>query len=862
MRKLVLLTLLLAVANSLLPGVPITAAQAVRAANHWWAYNSGAGAPLKVADVRSLEREGCPLIWLIRAENGGFVLISGDDAALPILGYDLQSQFNYPIDSPAVAAWIEALLDELWEIRTKNLDNSETKAEWDTLLESTLPDRSQSRSVAPLITTQWDQGVPYNILCPEDAEGPGGHVWAGCTAVAMAQVMRYWACPLQGSGSHSYYAGSYGVLSANFGQTTYNWSNMPDTCPAGNMDIPLLLYHCGVSTNMQYSPVGSGASLGNAANALSQYFSYAPCTYTQRMHYSQNDWNTMLRANLDAGRPIVYAARSNTSGHAFNLDGYQNDDYFHFNWGWGGECNGYFYLDNLNPGTHSYNNDHEAILNIHPATATVQVSGRVVSTENNNCGIAEASILIIGDDVFMGTSDNNGYFRFYGVTVNSAFDYLITAPGHQDYFGSFNTTTTNLDLGVIPLADLTLISPQNVGVSILPANDASIVSWSWSQGDSKTHLSKQKSASTKAQTGFIIYRMQPSQQPSPDTWTYLTRVPASVRNYLDTGWNNLPAGEHIYAVATQYNNVSESEPAFSPVVQRFTDGRILGNISNSGGEPIEAALLSVPANAGFGPFEALSDSSGNYCIPAVRYGSHTLTCSHPDYQSSSISITIIANQDTHQDFVLTTMLPPTGVQATLLPATDGGQDQVLITWQHPDWSQDRQLLGFKLWRLKQTDIADPDLWIPLNAEPVDSLSSYDPLWPPSQDADYQYAVAAVYDQENISDFALSNVIHHTSDQDDPSLPAASISISARPNPFKPATTLEFSLAKAGCVRLEIYNCRGQKVRTLVNGVFTHGEHQVSWDGKDASGKQLGSGIYLLRFSSGKEQQVLKLVLMK
>lgn len=862
MRKLVLLTLLLAVAISLLPGVPITVDQAVRAAEHWWAYNSGAATPLRIADVQSFERAGHPLIWLIRAEDAGFILLSADDAAHPILGYDLQSQFTYPIDSPAVSGWIEARLDELWEIRTQKLDNSATRAAWDTLLEGSLPERNQSRDVAPLLTTIWNQGVPYNVLCPEDANGPGGHVWAGCTAVAMAQVMRFWACPLQGTGSHSYYDANYGMISADFGQTTYNWGNMPDACPDGNMDIPLLLYHCGVAVNMQYSPNGSGASIGSAAAALTQYFGYAPCTYTQRMLYSPSEWDHMLRANLDAGRPIVYGGFSSTSGHAFNLDGYQNYNYFHFNWGWGGEYNGYYYLSNLNPGTHSYNFDHDAILNIRPATATVQVSGRVVSSENNNYGIPEASILIIGDDVFMGTSDNTGHFCFYGVTANSAFDYVVTAPGHQDYFGSFNTTTTNLDLGVIPLVDLTLISPQNVGVSILPANDASIVSWSWSQENGKTHQSKQKSASTKAQTGFIIYRMQSSQQNSPDTWTYLTRVPANVRNYLDTGWDSLPAGEYLYAVTAQYNHSSESEPAFSPVVQRFTDGRILGNVSNSCGEALEGALLSVTSNSGFGPFEAVSDSSGYYCIPAVHYGSYTITCSHPDYQSNSISITVIANLDIQQNFVLTAMLPPTDVQATLLPATDGGQDQVLITWQHPQCSQSRNLLGFKLWRLNQADVADPSLWLLLNPEPVDSLSSFDPLWPPSQDGDYQYAVAALYSQENCSDFALSNVIHHTSSLDDPTLPAASISISARPNPFKPTTSLQFSLAKSARVLLEIFNCRGQKVRTLADDMFASGEHQVSWDGKDASGKQLGSGIYLLRFSSGKEQQVLKLVLVK
>ncbi len=206
-------------------------------------------------------------------------------------------------------------------------------------------------NVDPLLSTLWNQGTYYNQLCPTDPNGPGGHVWAGCVATAMGQVMKYHDHPDQGTGSHSYYAAGYGTQSANFGVTTYEWSSMPNQINSNNLPIATLLYHLGVSVDMQYSPNGSGAYSSDARDALVDYFSYSPnAQLLPKNSFPIETFIYKLQNELNLNRPVYYSGSGSGGGHAFVCDGYQGDDYFHFNWGWSGYGDGYFYLNNLNPG--------------------------------------------------------------------------------------------------------------------------------------------------------------------------------------------------------------------------------------------------------------------------------------------------------------------------------------------------------------------------------------------------------------------------------------------------------------------------------------------------------------------------------
>ncbi len=209
-------------------------------------------------------------------------------------------------------------------------------------------------------------------MCPEDFDGPCERTYAGCVATAMAQVMFYYKYPLQGTGSHSYNDYPYGYQSANFGNTTYSWNSMENQIMGyNNPAIAELLYHCGVSVNMNYGPDGSSASSSYVVSALINYFNYSPSIdLVHRDSYTDSEWKNILIENLDNKIPLYYDGYDEDQwvGHAFVCDGYQNEDYFHFNWGWSGYYNGYFYLDNLNVGGSNFSSWQGAIIYIYPAT--------------------------------------------------------------------------------------------------------------------------------------------------------------------------------------------------------------------------------------------------------------------------------------------------------------------------------------------------------------------------------------------------------------------------------------------------------------------------------------------------------------
>lgn len=180
----------------------------------------------------------------------------------------------------------------------------------------------------------------------------------------MSQIVRYHKYPPHGFGSHGYNS-SYGYLFVNYANATYNWDDMPDYITAPNPEVAKICYHCGVAVNMSYGPQGSGAYSGDVGPALISYFGYDPSAHLEyRSSYSNSQWEQLLRDEISQLRPLYYSG-SGSGGHAFVCDGYQNNSHFHFNWGWGGLYNGYFYLSSLNPGTHNYSNGQAALINLH-----------------------------------------------------------------------------------------------------------------------------------------------------------------------------------------------------------------------------------------------------------------------------------------------------------------------------------------------------------------------------------------------------------------------------------------------------------------------------------------------------------------
>ncbi len=310
--------------------------------------------------------------------NKGFVIISADKRAWPILAYSTEGSINETKQPEAFIAWMENRKQEIATIKQNNLQpDIATTASWQNLsLKSTA---IETTSVEPLIQTQWDQGCYYNSLCPADAQSPYcGHVPTGCTITAMSQIMKYWNYPTKGTGSHSYSHPTYGNLSANFGSTTYQWSQMPNSVISPNNAVATLMYHCGVSLDVDYSPNASSA--WDPRDALVQYFNYSSnAMLVNRSGFSTSEWINLLKSELDLRHPIWYQG-SGLVGHAFICDGYQDADYFHFNWGWSGSSDGYFYLGNLNPGWYTFNENQSALIGIIPGNLPDGYNGFFLSS--------------------------------------------------------------------------------------------------------------------------------------------------------------------------------------------------------------------------------------------------------------------------------------------------------------------------------------------------------------------------------------------------------------------------------------------------------------------------------------------------
>lgn len=299
--------------------------------------------------------------YVYNVGDNGFVIVSADDYFRPILGYSMEGIF--PVDN--MPDGLRYRLNAIIDGRTGRSGNPspEVAAEWDLVTRTgRLMPKFGSKAVDFLVTTKWDQSSPYNMFCPEYPGGPGGHCYAGCVATAMSQIMKYWNHPVHGTGSLTYNSGGsqgypyFPNLTANFGETTYDWDNMPvslanSTPQVQKEAVALLMYHCGVSVRMNYAPDGSGANSESVPPAISNYFSYTNQSVRRdRGTYPYTDWNHMLKEQIDMGWPVYYSgcdAGTPVGCHAFVCDGYDNAGLYHWNFGWGGTGDTYLDFDEI-----------------------------------------------------------------------------------------------------------------------------------------------------------------------------------------------------------------------------------------------------------------------------------------------------------------------------------------------------------------------------------------------------------------------------------------------------------------------------------------------------------------------------------
>ena len=419
--------------------------------------------------------------------NPGFVVMSADDRVQPILGYSLTNAFVAEGMPENIRGWLQGYNDEIqYAVDNRISTDAETTQLWKDLIEGNSKAAKATPVVDNLLSTTWDQDPRYNNLCPYSSYYSQLTV-TGCVATAMAQIMKYWNYPPRGIGSHSYiheeytdangYHQGFGELSADFGATTYDWANMPNALsPSSSADqieaVATLMYHCGVSVDMDYGVAsigGSGTATSFVATALQTYFNYQSCTFKYKADNEAN-WVNMLKTELNADRPLQYSGRGTGGGHSFVCCGYDSDDKFYFNWGWSGNNDGFYALNNLVPGSggsgggsYSFTDNQGAIFGIHPSTCTADAPTGLTYTQNGrdvtfnwNAASGAASYKIYCDNDPIGNATTNSYATTAPYGTHFYYVRSVDAGGELSLSTNSVTITVNYQTPIVNDLQMTL----------------------------------------------------------------------------------------------------------------------------------------------------------------------------------------------------------------------------------------------------------------------------------------------------------------------------------------------------------------------------------------------------------------------
>lgn len=347
--KLRLLLISLLVSTMMFAG-PVSREAAQQKAIEFVSTTTGAQASLQSVQsgVRRAPHAQQEPLYVFNLTGGGFVIVSGDDRTQEILGYSTAGPFSYADIPDGLRGLLQEYADGIQYI----IDNDIQPA-----ASHRAARRATKTTVAPLVTTHWNQRAPFNHFCPVVG---GKDTPTGCVATAMAQILGYHRWPAAVTNAIPAYTAKTNKieLPAIPAGTPIDWDKIVDTYArsysgtASEDAVAHLMQYCGYSLQMDYKPTGSSANTANAVKCMVNYFDFDPTTarYINREDYSYSQWQDIIYKELKAQRPVIYRGQSAGGGHSFVCDGYDAEqDLFHINWGWGGSSDGLFALNLLSP---------------------------------------------------------------------------------------------------------------------------------------------------------------------------------------------------------------------------------------------------------------------------------------------------------------------------------------------------------------------------------------------------------------------------------------------------------------------------------------------------------------------------------
>lgn len=400
------------------------------------ATNSRAKSLNKIQELKNLDG-----LTVLGYQQGGFVIVSNDDTNAPVVGY---SEQEANLDAPELLWYLNAANQALLS-RTASATASENK-----------------EPIEPLLKTRWGQDTPYNNLCPTERENANVIYPTGCVATAMAQVMYYHQYPEKGTGNITY-SFQDRILSADFNNTYYQWRLMTPTYKKGQysdesaLAVATLMYQCGVSIKMQYNVGGSGAFSYNAATALRKNFGYHENLQIHyRDYYTAKEWINKVYNELKAGRPIIYTGvDENNGGHCFVVDGYDQNNFVHVNWGWDGVNDGYYDIALLNPSGNKFSQGQTMLTGVDKPTANIEHHSEIVTDDNFKVTKLGSSKLLINDGKYANLSDQD-FTGLLGVVLEgNGKQYVLLSQENKNVPNMYYLTKASSNMCLLPsdLAD-------------------------------------------------------------------------------------------------------------------------------------------------------------------------------------------------------------------------------------------------------------------------------------------------------------------------------------------------------------------------------------------------------------------------
>lgn len=338
-------------------------------------------------------------------DGQGFVIVSGDDRTVPVLGYTDSGSYDPDNLPDNFRAWMQGYADAI-----EYLDKKDVKQKANPAITSGV-----ISAIAPLVKTKWNQGSPYNNKCPI-LQSTGEAAATGCAATAMAQVMKYYEWPKSATTSlPGYTTRTQEINIPSLPSVVLDWNNMNNTYSGSETDVQTnavaeLMYYCGVSIHMDYDRA-SGAVSADIADALKEYFDYdARTKHVDRGNYTLSEWKDLIYKELKEKRIVLYHGQSSGGGHAFVCDGCDGDGLFHINWGWGGTSDGYFELSVLNP------DNNTSIGSSSSSDGYSFAQGAIIGIQRNT-GVADdeaprltvSDMALVGDGVYTRSSINDKF---------------------------------------------------------------------------------------------------------------------------------------------------------------------------------------------------------------------------------------------------------------------------------------------------------------------------------------------------------------------------------------------------------------------------------------------------------------------